>query len=107
MNFKPVDGDKMLRYAFLLDILYFVLVFFGGLDYLAAVSVYVALLVCLLLSVPALVLSIRVFLPGSDCKSIMRFTALFMSIALVVFTVYMFFMPVGGAAPPILWFYKG
>lgn len=104
---REVDGDRLLFYAFALAGIYFVLFFTGVIDTLGSYSIYLALLLCLAIGGLALGLSVRLFLPGSGCKSIMRYSALLISVGLLVFTAYAFFVPSGSVAPPIPWFYHG
>lgn len=101
---KEVDGDRLLFFAFGLIVAYFALFITGFINAIGAVSVYLALIACLAVAGGALALSVRVFLPGSDCRSPMRFSALLISVGLIGFTVYAFFFPMGGAPALISWF---
>jgi len=92
--------------AFACIAIYFVSFYIGILNSIVSVSVYLGFVYCLLLSVVAFLLSLKLFSPRNTFKIPLRFGALLVSVLLIGFSIYAFFFSAGDAAPLIPWFYN-
>lgn len=90
--------------SFLCIAVFFLLTYTGYMASFVALSPYLALAICLAISGTAVFCSLKLFSRRNTYKNLMRFAALIISVALLGYVIYLFFIPTGDSAPIIGWF---